>query len=145
MTLYTSNDPQKGQKVHKMVKAYIGFTLFCGLFSSVYEYFGHGVYSNYMVFLFIFPLLGGALPYYLIGKINAMVFPDRVSMNIYNSGVATLAVGSCLEGVLQIYGTSSGLVNAYWITGLAMSLLGLGMYIRKMTFQIHSDHEQRSI
>jgi hypothetical protein len=33
---------------------YLGFTLFCGLFSLIYEHFSHGVYSDYMVYLFLF-------------------------------------------------------------------------------------------
>ena len=33
---------------------YLGITLFCFIFSTIYEYFSHGVYSEYMTLLFLF-------------------------------------------------------------------------------------------
>lgn len=41
---------------------YLGITLFCFIFSTIYEYFSHSVYSEYMTLLFLFPFLGGVIP-----------------------------------------------------------------------------------
>ena len=35
-------------------------------FAVIYELFSHQVYSNYMIFAFLIPLLGGAVPYTLL-------------------------------------------------------------------------------
>jgi hypothetical protein len=110
------------------VIAYLGASLFCGIFSFVYERFSHGVYSNSMIFLFLFPLLGGALPHGAILLLGARA-PRRVAANLYNSGVATLAVGSCLQGIFEIYGTSSPCVAAYWWAGGALVALGAAAHL----------------
>lgn len=119
----------KKQKVRKTIRTYIGVSLFCGLFSFVYEHFSHGVYSNYMIYLFLFPLLGGVLPFGALGLINQLHFPGHISMHLYHSGIATLTVGSCFAGVLEIYGTSSGYMPVYWITGAALTVLGTAIYL----------------
>lgn len=125
MTLSISaTEPKRGRAL-KTARAYLAAALFCGLFSFVYEQFSHGVYSHYMVYLFLFPLLGGALPFGLAWLLNGRFFPGRLSFNLYNSGVAALAVGSCLSGVLEIYGTTSDYVIVYWIAGAALSASGL--------------------
>lgn len=108
---------------------YVSVALFCALFSAVYEYYSHGVYSNYMVYLFMFPLLGGVLPFSCIGLIKPLRFPLSAAKRLYNSGVASLTVGSCVRGVLDIYGTSSDYVLVYWILGALMMGLGLALYL----------------
>jgi hypothetical protein len=93
---------------------YVLISLFCGFFAAVYEHFSHGVYSNYMICLFVWPLLG-ALPCLLL-----RVFPPLLSRNLWGAGVATLTVGSCLKGVFEIYGTTAPLVLVYWYAGAAL-------------------------
>ncbi len=112
----------------KTLVAYLGLSLFCGIFGAGYEHFSHGVYSNDMVYLFAFPLVGGAIPYALILLLRARV-PGRVSANLYHSGIATLTVGSCLSGVLQIYGTASQNLAAYWWVGYALAGCGALAYL----------------
>ena len=96
---------------------YVCITFFCALFSAVYEHYSHEVYSDFMVYLFLFPLVGGALPFTVMGLIKSFKSPSPVSMRIYNSGIAALTLGSCIKGVFDIYGTSSAYVNIYWISG----------------------------
>lgn len=106
---------------------YLLVSIFCALFGAVYESFSHEVYSYFMLYAFMFPLVGGVLPFFglAFGK-----FPlsDRISRNLYHSGVATLTVGSLFKGVLEIYGTTNGLVLAYWIIGGIFCLSGLFCY-----------------
>ena len=114
--------------VKKTTAAYLAIALFCGFFGYVYERFSHGVYSNFMVFLFLFPLLGGALPYGLIWLFRVRV-PRRLAANLINSGVATLTAGSCLRGIFDIYGTASVFVTVYWWAGTAFLALGAVAYL----------------
>lgn len=108
--------------------SFLCITLFCGLFSAVYEYFSHGVYSGFMVYLFVFPLVGGVLPYGVLGVTPRAVCPSPALARIYNSGVAALATGSCVQGVLDIYGTRSVYMPVYWVAGAVLVLIPLALY-----------------
>ena len=119
---------------------FICVVLFCGLFSAVYEHYSHGVYSNFMVYLFAFPLVGGTIPCALLGLLPNTVCPSRLSMRIYNSGLAALTVGSCVKGVLDIYGTSSGYMSVYWVAGALFMALGAVMYLLK----VHASRARRA-
>lgn len=107
---------------------YLSVTLFCGLFSAVYEHFSFGVISNYMVYLFVFPFLGGVLPYTILGLIPGAPCATDAASRVYNSGIAALAAGSCIRGVLDIYGTSSVYLPVYWLSGVLLIIAGLELY-----------------
>lgn len=123
MSLSATEDKKK--RALKTARVFLGVALFCGFFSFVYEYFSHGVYSDYMVYLFLFPLVGGTLTFGILWLLGGRFFPGRLSLNLYNSGIAALTVGSCLEGVLEIYGTTSDYIPIYWITGAALTGAGI--------------------
>lgn len=114
---------------------FLCISLFCGLFSAVYEQYSFGVYSNYMVYLFMFPLAGGVVPYAVFGLIPRAPCPSPVSARLYNSGIAALTVGSCVKGVLDIYGTSSVYMPVYWMSGVLLAAAGLVLYILGMKKQ----------
>jgi hypothetical protein len=130
--LSTSDIRIKRKKAYKAAIIYLAITLFCGLFSLIYEYFSHGVYSNYMIYLFLFPLIGGVLPFIAVGIINKLNFPRTLSLNLYNSGIASLTVGSCLQGVLEIYGTTSYYMPVYWVAGMFFIASGIIIYLFSM-------------
>ena len=119
-------------KVRITVLVYLGITVFCVFFSTVYEHFSHGVYSNAMIWLFAYPFIGGVLMFGLLGFIKKAPFPGRVSYNLYNSGIAALSVGSCFTGVLEIYGTASNLSAIYWIAGIFLTGIGILLYLIKI-------------
>lgn len=133
MTLFISDPQYKKKRVQKILFIYISITLFSGIFSWIYEYFSHGVYSNYMVYLFLFPFIGGVLVFVTIGLLKKLPFPSRISLHLYNSGLATLWIGSCLQGVLEIYGTSSNYIAVYWIVGSILIMLGVVSVLVKFT------------
>jgi hypothetical protein len=90
--------------------------------------------------MFLIPLAGGVLPFAGIGMIHKMHYPSRISFNLYNSGIATLTVGSCFKGALEIYGTSSAYVPVYLIAGVALTVLGILFYmffIKKNSVKMH--------
>lgn len=130
MTLCTSDTDNKARAL-KTAFIYLLITVFCSVFGAVYELFSHEVYSFYMIYAFAIPLLGGVLPFMLTVMFNASEFPDRLSLNLYNSGIATLTTGSIVNGVLEIYGTDNPLVCAYVFSGVLFILAGIIVYMVK--------------
>ena len=102
--------------------------------AAVYGLFSHGVYSYYMTYAFMIPLLVGAMPHLLTALKAAD--PDRDGSSCeygacaegnepsVTSGAfsikdvqlaitATLTAGSLMKGALDIYGTTNRLLIAY--------------------------------
>lgn len=99
----------------------------CAVFSLVYEYFGHGVMSLFMVGQFVFPLVlgaGAALALHHWGK----VYPSPSALQLWRLGVVTLTLASCLAGVFEIYGAPAPLVTVHWCVGSAMLLISAILY-----------------
>ena len=105
------------------LRRYALAALLCAAFSAVYEHFSHGVWSVWMVMLFAYPLVLGVVPALLERMLDFEA--PMTSRQIWACGVMTLAVGSCLRGVLEIYGTTSPLVVFYQPVGLALMSLAL--------------------
>jgi len=123
----------KKRKILKIIVTYLLLTLVCLLFSIIYEHFSHGVYSDYMVYMFAIPLFGGVLPFGVIGVVKFLPLPKRLVTNLYNSGIATLTIGSCLSGALAIYGTTSDLILIYWFVGISFLILAMMIYLVNIT------------
>ena len=103
----------------KTVAVYFCASIFTLIFAKVYAIFSHGVYSKYMDLMFFYPLIGGAFVYLLILIFMSDIIykKNRISFNIYNSGIAILTMGSLLHGILEIAGTSSEYIIYYSIIG----------------------------
>lgn len=112
-------------------KVYLFLSIFCGIFAAIYEYFSHNVYSNYMIFAFLIPLVGGCFVFLLLGLLvkQNKHFPSSFSRNLYHASLATLTVGSLFQGVLEIYGTTNQLMTFYWIAGFGLLVLSIISYI----------------
>ena len=111
------------------VGAWLLAAVYCAAFGAIYECFSHGVYSPFMIGAFVFPLLLGALPFQLLRK-RRKPFPGKLAENLICAGVATLSVGSTVQGILQIYGTTNPLVTGYWIAGGLLTAIGWLAIIR---------------
>ena len=85
-------------RLRLLARRYLWISLFCLIFSLIYELFSHGVYSSFMVLLFLFPLLLGAVPFSLLAR--TVILPPDASRRDYHAGIATLVTGSCLTGFL---------------------------------------------
>lgn len=150
MTLFTLDTNQKKNSDQKKdrnqspnyrrtFQTYVFVTCFCLVFSTIYEHFGHGVVSDAMVYLFAYPLVLGVLVFGTIALIcrqgvnrqgmssqgmNSRPVqkrgPGRLACDLYHCGVATLTVGSCMLGVLEIYGTTSRYIVVYRYVGVAL-------------------------
>ena len=102
--------------------------LFCALFAAIYETFSFGVYSYFMIFAFVVPLLWCSLPYSIIVFINKKI-PESLSLRLWNSGIATLTVGSLVQGVIEIYGTTNQFVIIYGIVGAVFCISGFIVWL----------------
>lgn len=92
------------------------FAAVTALGGFVYEQFSHGVYSDFMVYAFLPPLVLGASPL-LIRALRGKALPGRRCVRLYHWGIIALTVGCLFQGALEIYGTTSRLVMGYWIAG----------------------------
>ena len=114
----------------KSVMFYFGLTLFSIAFSFIYESFSHGVYSNYMIYLFAFPLILGVVGFLFISNLPDRLQPSRIHFNLYNSAIVCLMLGSLLQGILEIYGTSSGWTLFYPIIGFTLLISTIVFYLQ---------------
>ena len=102
------------------MKVYFGVIAFLTLFGAIYELFGHGVYSYFMVYAFAIPMIFGFLPCLLLYPKMPKEFP-QLSFRLYDAGITTLTLGSILKGALDIYGTTNRLLILYPMVGVALT------------------------
>ena len=98
------------KQLRRTVWAHLIISAAAVAFDKIYGIYSHGVDSAAMTWMFLYPLIGGALYCFLIG----MFFPRithsagcRLFLNLHNSGIAALTVASLLKGVFEIAGTGS--------------------------------------
>lgn len=108
--------------------AYLLISMLCLLFGAGYEQFSHQVYSGYMVYAFVFPLVGGALVFLTMARFKCRKWRRR-SMSLYHSGIASFTVGSIMKGVLEIYGTTNELLRIYWYVGAGFVIAGIALSV----------------
>ncbi|MDO4991044.1 MAG: hypothetical protein Q4E45_11115 [Eubacteriales bacterium] len=127
--MYTSDKPVSERSYAAVIRAYLLSAVLCALFGAVYELFSHGVWSCFMVCAFALPLLLGVIPFFLMWK-HWKPFPGRAA-DLIHAGVAALTVGSILQGVLEIYGTSNPLTAVYWAAGGVLVSVGWLLTLKK--------------
>lgn len=128
--MYTS-DTNETVKELKTGMIYLVASLVIAAAAAEYGLFSHGVYSYWMTYAFMVPLLLGAMPH-LISALKSETRradgsggmnddqPGKAGMiGKYFSGdiqlavIAALTAGSLLKGALDIYGTTNRLLIAY--------------------------------
>jgi hypothetical protein len=114
--------------MRKTSVVFLAISLLCVIVNSIYGLYSHGVPSDYLTFMFACPLLGGTVVYLLLWALPKARMPGRFSINLYNSGIAALTVGSALRGVFDIAGTSSPYQPVFMIAGITMVSLGAFCY-----------------
>ena len=92
---------------------YFAASVFIAIAAAVYGLFSHGVYSYFMIYAFMIPLLGGALRHLIAAMKGIEINARDTQLAI----IVTLTVGSVLKGVLDIYGTTNRLIYIYPIAG----------------------------
>ena len=101
---------------------YTLITVFFFIFSRIYEHFSFGETSVYMHWLFGVPLIGE-----VVLLIFQKLIPNlsRLSLNLWNSAVATIAAGVLFRGIVNLSGRSTTLDLPYWYVGLVLAGLAL--------------------
>ena len=126
MTLYTSDIDKR---LYSAGVKYLIAAAAVAAAGAVYEIFSHGVYSYYMIYAFMVPLAGGAIPCLLAAaggkKRRAGGQGSSLSAKLQLAAVATLTAGSLMKGVLEIYGTTNRLTVIYAAAGLALTAAAL--------------------
>ena len=127
---------------------YLAASVIVAAAGGVYEYFSHGVWSNYMVFAFTVTLLAGAVPNFLAGALgnkNRAGRTGSAAAGLQLAAVATLTTGSLMNGVLEIYGTTNHLMTVYPVAGLALLAAALTAYAARGRKIIAEPSEQGRI
>ena len=82
------------------------------LFGMIYEHFGHGVYSNYMIYAFLIPFTFSLIPAFVVST-SDKVKVSGLPKTLWDSGTAFLTAGCIFKGILDIYGTSNAKTVIY--------------------------------
>ncbi len=99
------------------------------IFGLIYGELGHGVYSRYMIYAFMFPLVGGAFPFLTLYIIPAIPYPGKLTRDIHHCGIATITVGSLVRGALNVYGTVNPIDKVYGYVAVPLVGIAAIMYI----------------
>ncbi|WP_174721426.1 hypothetical protein [Streptococcus periodonticum] len=122
MTLSTLVTKTNNKRFKKTAVVYTLITVFFFIFSRIYEHFSFGETSVYMHWLFGVPLIGG-----VVLLIFQKMIPNlsRLSLNLWNSAVATIATGVLFRGIVNLSGRSTTLDLPYWYMGIGLAGLAL--------------------
>ena len=122
MTLSTSVTKASKKQLKKTAVVYALITVFFFIFSRIYEHFSFGETSVYMHYLFGVPLIGG-----MVLLIFQKMIPNlsRLSLNLWNSAVATIAMGVLFRGIVNLSGRSTTMDLPYWYMGIGLAGLAL--------------------
>ena len=75
-----------------------------------------------MHYLFFIPLIGGTLLVLLQLMVKGF---SRLSLNLWNSAVATIATGVLFRGIVNLSGRSTTMDLPYWYVGVGLAGLAL--------------------
>jgi len=120
--LSTSVTNPSKKRFKKTAVSYILLTIFFFAFSRIYESFSFGETSIHMHYLFALPLVGGIL---LLLFMKIIPNLSRLSLNLWNSAVATMTAGMLFRGIVNLSGRSTTLDMPYWYVGAAFASLAL--------------------
>lgn len=126
--MYISDTDAIRKGARRTALIYACVTLFCAVFGIVYECFGNGIYTFFMLGAFVFPLALGLLPCLLCALKPPPIYPDVLPRTVWHSAVATLTVGSFYKGALVIYGTDNRWSVVYWIAAGVLAVLALLLF-----------------
>ena len=121
------------EKSLKTGMIYLAVSLAIAAAAAVYGLFSHGVYSYWMTYAFMIPMLLGAVPHLAnalrtetlkkganiqsaSGETKRQKEPSPLSTfsgDVQIAVIAALTAGSLLKGALDIYGTTNRLLIAY--------------------------------
>ena len=84
------------------------------VFGFIYEQFSHEVYSYYMMYAFIIPIVGLIIIRLL-----------KIDSELFDMGVVTVTIFSILKGVFEIIGITNKYIIIYLVVGLLLITISL--------------------
>ena len=128
MSTLDTNQSNKEVHLKKTIVVYLILSIAAIVVDNIYALFGHGVRSDSMSWMFLYPLIGGTLVFLMAELLlpTEVMHADgfRLSCNLYNSGIAALTTGSLLKGILEIAGTASPYTVFFFAAGIPFLLIG---------------------
>ena len=131
-------NPSK-RRFKKTAVSYILLTIFFFAFSRIYESFSFGETSIHMHYLFALPLVGGSLLLLFMKTIPNL---SRLSLNLWNSAVATMTAGMLFRGIVNLSGRSTTLDMPYWYVGAGF--VALALFSMVFTRSVWVDNKETS-
>ena len=132
MILYTLDTKQdtKQNQIHlrKTAFIYLGISIFCIIFTLIYEHYSYGEHSIYMRSMFLFPLIAGTLLSLLAHYKGLETTLKRRSYNLWNSGIAIFSNGCLIRGIINISGRFTEYDTIYWFLGICFLLAAIVFY-----------------
>ena len=128
------------RRFKKTAVSYMLLTIFFFAFSRIYESFSFGETSIHMHYLFALPLVGGSL---LLLFMKIIPNLSRLSLNLWNSAIATMTAGMLFRGIVNLSGRSTTLDMPYWYAGAIFAALALFSMV--FTRSVWVDKETSSI
>ncbi len=125
----STSDINRKDRAVKASYIYLFLSILCMIFGLVYGEFGHGVYSRYMIYAFMFPLIGGAFPFLTLYIIPAIPYPGKITRDLWHCGIATITIGSLVRGALNVYGTVNPMDKIYGYVAVPLVAIAAIMYI----------------
>ncbi len=122
MILSTSVTNLGKKRFKKTVISYTLITIFFFAFSRIYEAFSFGETSVHMHYLFAVPLVGGII---LAILLKVLPYFSRISLNLWNSAVATITAGTLFRGIVNLSGRSTTLDAPNWYVGIGFAILAI--------------------
>lgn len=109
--------------------SYILTSFFLFIFQLIYHQYSHGIISNELQYVWVYPLI--LLIVCLVLDFLIDVWNHRLALNLINSGIAALVMGNILTGILDIAGSDSPFLFIYNYVGFGLVIIGfLLLFIR---------------
>lgn len=135
MTLSLSANKETKLYLKKLARIYGIAAVVTLLFSTVYEYNSHGVYSLHMICLFLYPLIGGTVVFSFLQIAIKKVKLTWIVLALYQAALLTFMAGSLISGILEIYGTTSPYNVFFWYLGMGCTILCILSYFIEYIFK----------
>ena len=137
MTLFTSDIKKTNLKTALL---YLGVSIFVIIFSLIYSIFSHNVYSDYLSYAFLYPLIGGSVVYFTLHFTKKF---SKWPYNFYNAGIATITIGSILCGVNEIAGADTLYYYFFYLVGWAFVISSVILVIIGILFEVMKWRKKR--
>ena len=122
MILSTSDIDSGRKRLLRYAAGCLCAALFLAGAGAVYEHFSYGVYSGFMVYAFVYPLIAGLL---LVLAASGKAAVSSRTLFLLLACTAACTAGSITAGIIRISGREHALLIVYPVLGGLLGLLTL--------------------